>query len=204
MVIDFEQMAPGQRYFQTIQTLIPRPIAWVLSEHEAGHFNLAPFSYFSAVCSDPALIMISVGRQADGSHKDTRTNIEVGGKFVVHIPHMAMLEAMNESSATLPPDVSEVERLGLATVPFDGFALPRLRDARVAYGCELHAMHELGNAGQSVIYGEIKQLYVDDAIIDTSVEGRIKVDAASLDPVARLGANEYASIGEVIRLKRPD
>lgn len=203
MLIDFDQLTPSQRYFQTIQTLVPRPIAWVLSQHENGKFNLAPFSYFSAICSDPALIMISVGKKAPGEEKDTRANIEARKQFVVHIPSMEELGAMNASSATLPAGASEIEALELETLPFEGFPLPRLKSARVAFGCELHALHEIGNGGQAVIYGEIKCLWLDDAIVETGPEGRIKVDATRLDPVARLGANEYASLDEVIRMQRP-
>lgn len=203
MLIDFDSLTPGQRYFHTIQTLIPRPIAWVLSEHGNGSLNLAPFSYFSAVCSDPALIMFSVGKKAPGEEKDTRANIEARKQFVIHIPSMPQVEVMNESAAVLPADISEIEKLELETITFGDFPLPRLKDAKIAYACELHALHELGNARQAVIYGEIKQLYLDDDIIEHLANDRIKVDATKLNPVARLGANEYASLSDVITLKRP-
>ena len=203
MNIDFEQLTASERYFHTIQTLIPRPIAWVLSQHENGSFNLAPFSYFSAICSDPALLMISVGRKSKAEQKDTRANIEARKQFVVHIASMANIHAMNESAASLPANVSEVEQLGLATEAFDGFALPRLSCAKAAFACELNAIHEVGHARQAVIYGEIKRLYLADEIIDTDNNGRIKVDAGKLDPIARLGANEYAGLSEIIRMQRP-
>ena len=71
MILDLSALQPAQVYFQMIQTLVPRPIAWVLSEIENDKYNLAPFSYFNAVCSDPPLIMLSVGKKPDGSFKDT-------------------------------------------------------------------------------------------------------------------------------------
>ncbi|ATX82476.1 NADH-FMN oxidoreductase RutF, flavin reductase (DIM6/NTAB) family [Mariprofundus ferrinatatus] len=203
MIINFDELTPGQRYFHTIQTLIPRPIAWILSEHSNGSFNIAPFSYFSAVCSDPALIMISVGRKSEHEEKDTCRNIEARNNFVVHIPDMSLIDAMNASAETLPADVSEVDRLGLETVPFDGFPLPRLKAAKVAYGCELFEIRKIGHGSQSLIFGEIKSIHLDESVIDRTIEGRIKVDAEKLNPVARLGADEYASLSEVIRMKRP-
>jgi len=203
MLINFDELTTSQRYFHTIQTLVPRPIAWVLSEHDNGRLNLAPFSYFTAICSDPALIMISVGKKAPGEEKDTRANIEVRKHFVVHIPSMDQIEAMNASSATLPAGASEIEQLGLETVSFGDFPLPRLQAAKAAFACELHAVHEIGAKKQAVIYGEIKQLYLEESIIEQGENGRIKVNAGKLDPVARLGANEYAAISEVIRLQRP-
>ena len=203
MILDFNELTASQRYFQMIQTLVPRPIAWVLSENENGTLNLAPFSYFTAVCSDPALIMISVGRKSADQEKDTRVNIEARRHFVVHIPSFDQLEAMNASSETLPAGESEVEKLGLETVRRDGFPLPMLADCRAAFACSLHTIHEMGHARQAVIYGEVTALYLDEAIIDPTAGDRIKVDAMKLDPVARLGANEYARLVEVVPLKRP-
>jgi flavin reductase (DIM6/NTAB) family NADH-FMN oxidoreductase RutF len=203
MILDLDELAPNQTYFQMIQTLIPRPIAWVLSENAGGSYNLAPFSYFTAVCAEPPLVMISLGHKPDGSLKDTRVNIEQRGDFVIHIAHREMLEAMNASSATLAAGVSEVEQLGLETTAFAGSRLPRLADARVAYACERYEIREIGPGRQSLIFGRVKHIYLDDGIVDISLEGRIKVDAERLDPIARLGGSEYAMLSEVIRLKRP-
>jgi flavin reductase (DIM6/NTAB) family NADH-FMN oxidoreductase RutF len=186
-----------------IQTLVPRPIAWVLSENSEGRYNLAPFSYFNAVCSNPPLMMISVGKKPDGSHKDTRANIEARQHFVIHIPGRNQLEAMNQSSATLPAEVSEVDELNLETVTFEGFSLPRLKHSRVAFGCQCYQIHEIGETQQSMILGRVSHLYIDDAVIAMDRKGRFKLDTAKLDPIARLGASEYMACGEVITLKRP-
>jgi flavin reductase (DIM6/NTAB) family NADH-FMN oxidoreductase RutF len=103
----------------------------------------------------------------------------------------------------LAAGVSEVDQLGLKTVAFAGSRLPRLADARVAYACERYDIQEIGPGRQSLIIGRVKQIYVDDAIVETTAEGRIKVDAGKLDPIARLGASEYAMLSEVVSLKRP-
>jgi len=203
MHVDFSELTPGQIYFNMIQTLVPRPIAWVLSENAAGDFNLAPFSYFNAVCSDPPLIMLSIGRKPDGSPKDTRVNIEQRGHFVVHIAHRELARAVTESSATLAYGDSELARLGLATVPFDGSPLPRLADCRVAYACERYEIREIGNARQTLLLGLVKALYVDDAAVTTDTKGRTKIDATRLDPLGRLGGSEYSTMEGVISIPRP-
>ena len=203
MIIDLAKLKPAQVYFTLIQTLVPRPIAWVLSEIATNRFNLAPFSYFNAVCSDPPLIMLSIGKKPDGSFKDTRVNIEQRKEFVVHIAHRELLEDLNQSSATLDADVSELDLLGLETIPFEGSRLPRIKACRIAYACECYEIHELGSTPQSVIYGKVSQIYIDEAIASTSEKGRLTVYADQLDPVSRLGADEYMGFGEIIRLKRP-
>ena len=203
MILDLSQLRPTQIYFQMIQTLIPRPIAWVLTEIEPDRYNLAPFSYFNAVCSDPPLIMLSVGKKPDGSDKDTRVNIEARRDFVVHIAHSDLLEDLNQSSATLDADISEVEQLGIATTAFEGSRLPRIEACRIAYACECYEIHEIGGAPQSIIYGKVNRIYVDDSITSTNDKGRLKIHADRLAPIARLGANEYMRFGEIISLSRP-
>lgn len=203
MYIDFEQLAPADIYFTMTQTIVPRPIAWVLSENEDQGLNLAPFSYFNAVNSQPPLISLSVGSKADGSPKDTRANILQRQHFVVHIAHTEMLEALNTSAAVLPRNVSEVEALGLQTAEFAGFPLPRLADCHIAFGCEFHSEVPLGKNHYSLILGKIKQLYLSDEVAQINAKGRLQVDAQRLQPVSRLGAGEYARFGETISLKSP-
>ncbi len=111
---------------------------------------------------------------------------------------------MNASSATLAADISEVEQLGLSALPFEDFSLPRLAGAKVAYGCRLHEIKEMGAGPQSLLFVEIEKLFIDDEIIDSTENGRIKIDALKLDPIARLGANEYGFLTDITYLKRPD
>ena len=203
MILDLSQLKPAQVYFHMIQTLIPRPIAWVLSEIEPDKYNLAPFSYFNAVCSDPPLIMLSVGKKPDGSFKDTRVNIEQRRDFVVHIAHRDMLQDLNQSSATLDADISELDQLGIETTAFEGSRLPRIEACRIACACECYDIHELGSTPQSIIYGKVNHIYIDDDITSVNEKGRLKVHADKLEPIARLGADEYMSFGEIISLARP-
>ena len=204
MILDLSELKPAQIYFHMVQTLIPRPIAWVLSETETGSHNLAPYSYFTAICSNPPLIMLSVGKKPDGSFKDTRVNIEKRRDFVVHIAHRELLEDLNQSSATLAANVSEVEQLGIETTAFPGSRLPRIEACRIAYACECYEIHELGRTPQSIIYGKVNHIYIDDAITSTNDKGRIKVHADKLEPVSRLGADEFMSFGQLICLSRPE
>ncbi|MEH6473208.1 MAG: flavin reductase family protein [Halopseudomonas sp.] len=203
MNIDLKTLSASEVYFSMIQTLVPRPIAWVLSEHADGRYNLAPFSYFTAVSSSPPLVMISVGKKPDGSDKDTHANIEARSHFVIHIPSREQLEVMNQSSATLPAEISEVDELNLETVSFEGCPLPRLKQAKIAYGCECHEIHPIGDTPQAMIIGRVNQIYIDDSVVNIDPKGRFKIDTTKLDPVARLGASEYLAGGEIIKLGRP-
>ncbi len=203
MYLEIAKMRPMAAYQALIQTVIPRPIAWVLSKNSGVGYNLAPFSFFNAVSDNPPLVVVSVGMKPDGSYKDTRVNIEAHGEYVIHIAHQAIREPMIESSRTLPAEDSELEATGLGTVPFEGFSVPRLQDARLALACERLDIREIGNGPHSLILGEVKCIYVDDELTGRDAKGRLKIDAVKSDPVSRLGANDYSSLGEVTEFVRP-
>lgn len=203
MIVDFEALTPSQVYYYMTQTLIPRPIAWILSENADGGLNLAPFSYFNAVCSDPPLVMFSIGRKPDDRPKDTRVNIEERGHFVIHIPRATQAEAVTASSAALPAGDSEIAELALETVAFDGFDLPRLVECPIAYGCRRWEVREIGGVQQALILGQIERVFIDEGVTSRDAKNRVRVDAAAVEPLGRLGPDEYLVDGKVLRIKRP-
>ena len=203
MIIDFSAIQSLQRYHLLTQTVIPRPIAWVLSQNDdLSNYNLAPFSFFNAMCSDPPLLVLSIGKKLDGSIKDTRRNILSGREFVVHIASLFQAEMLNASAAALDYGESELEGTQLSLVDLEGCAVPRIAEALVAYHCTLYDVHELGPNQQAIIYAQIHQLYLDDTIVKKEND-RLYIDAVALDPLARLGATEFSGISRPFAQKRP-
>lgn len=203
MLIDLQQLNTSQVYFTMTQTVLPRPIAWVITENENKSYNLAPFSYFNAVCSDPPLIMFSVGLQDDGSLKDTLKNLIDRPQLVVHIASCEQLDDLNQSSATLPPGVSEVEQGNLNTIAMDDFPLPRLAESKIAFMCNIYQIQKIGNNQQSLVFAEIRNIYVDDDCISKTQSGRLVIDPQCIQPLSRLGASQYSSFGDTLSVKRP-
>ena len=124
-------------YRLLVGVVVPRPIAWVTSLDEAGRLNAAPFSCYTFVCKKPPMICINIGRREDRL-KDTATNIEAHGDFVVNVVTVDAAQVMHETSADYPPDVSEVEALGLETLPSTLVAPPRLAISPIHLECRLH------------------------------------------------------------------
>ncbi|MBD3641093.1 MAG: flavin reductase family protein [Marinobacter sp.] len=204
MQIDFDGMDPKEVYHILTQTIIPRPVAWVLSENPDGDYNLAPFSFFTPITSNPPLLMFSVGKKpTDGSFKDTRVNIETNRHFVVHIAHRELAEAMTETSRTLPHGESELKNVDLELTGFEGAPLPRLKDCRVALACELYEIKEIGAAPQSLIFGRINAIHVADEAITRDDKDRLRFDGSAIDPLGRLGGSEYVTFGEILKVPRP-
>lgn len=200
MFYDINALEKANVYRLLTHTVVPRPIAWVLTENENGGYNIAPFSYFNIVCSDPAILMFSVGHKRDGTKKDTWQNIEARGKCVVHIANTALITDVNESARTLPSGVSELDGMAVTLTQQTGFALPRIAQCPVAFDCQHHDIHLLGNGPQAVIYVQVNSAVVADEL---NMENFTLAEAA-LDPLARLGGDRYSALGTIMSLDRPN
>lgn len=211
MQLNFSDYSSSQRYHMMTQTIIPRPIAWVLTESNnenskgiTSSYNLAPFSYFTAISSEPALLMISLTKKPNSDTKDTLINVLKNKKMVIHIASDDQAELVTKTAASLEYGESELTSSELTTTEFEGFALPRLKQCNIAYGCELYEIKEIGDLPQTLIFVEIKQLYINEKVLNTVNPERINIAADKVKPLARLGGGQYASITEPFSFKRPD
>lgn len=202
MLFPFDQLQGNQRYHLITQTITPRPIAWIMTKNLAGSYNLAPFSYFAALSSDPALLVVSIGNKDETTAKDTKLNLLREKECVLHIPSVEWANAVNDSAASLAYGQSELEAIGLSLSPFTP-NLERLSQAKVALHCRLYDVHQLGNAPTQALYLEILTLYVDDDLVSQQQQ-RTYIDNQKLNPLARLGGNDYAQLGASITIKRPN
>ena len=203
MDIDFAELSAREAYGFMVQAIVPRPVAWVLSDNGTGNFNLAPFSFFNGVTSRPPTLSISIGKKRDGAKKDTWRNIEERSHFVVHIAGASMAKQVSDTSASLTFGESEVDRNQIELTPVDGWSLPRVRTANVAMLCERYRIVEIGDGPQGLIIGRILRAYVDDAILAKDGDGEVMLLPRHLDPLARLGGDSYASLEEPFEVERP-
>jgi flavin reductase (DIM6/NTAB) family NADH-FMN oxidoreductase RutF len=192
MQIRSTELNPEQTYKLLTGVVVPRPIAWISTLGEDGVVNLAPFSCFTFVSSKPPMVGISIGRKA-GARKDTAHNIHASGEFVVNIGDDTMIDAIHMSAVEHPPEVSEVDLLGLAISPSVSVAPPCLRDVPVSLECRLHSIIPFGLTGAEFVVGEILVFHIRDGLLRDG-----KIDTASLRPVCRLGGPNYAGLGPII------
>lgn len=205
MRIELDQLSGRDVYGLMIQTIVPRPIAWVLSDNGDQSYNLAPFSYFNGVTSRPPTLSISIGRKRDHSKKDTWKNIEERGNFVVHIASTEMAPPVAATAASLEFGASEVTENGLELTEENGWPLPRLASPRIALLCERYQIIEIGEAPQGLVIGEIKSAWISDQLSNGEKDSAIpQIDTGTLDPLARLGGDDYAGITESFTVRRPD
>ena len=202
MNIEMSTLAPSQVYHLLTQTIIPRPVAWVLTESGSENYNLAPFSYFTAISSQPPLLMFSVGSKPSGEIKDTVRNVLETGKMVIHIANVDFAEAVAQSAATLPHGESEVEASNLELCPMEEFELPRVKDCPIAFGCKLYEIKEIGDSQQQLVFAEIEHVYIDPKMI-VDRDDRLHIDTMKVNPLCRLGGNEFAALERTFSVARP-
>ncbi len=184
-------MGTRESYALLNSIIVPRPIAWVSTISAAGVANLAPHSFFTISSVDPPVVQFtSVG------HKDSLRNVRETGEFVVHIVTRELAELCNATSTDFPAELGEYEALELATVPSHAVAPPRLAAANVALECRSVGEHDFG--GSVVSFGQVVWIGVDESLL----AGDGQVDIRALQPVSRLGRDEWGEVGEVFTLRR--
>jgi flavin reductase (DIM6/NTAB) family NADH-FMN oxidoreductase RutF len=201
--VDPATLSADAAYAWQAATILPRPIAWTSTLNEDGSANLAPFSFFTGVSSDPPTCLICVSRrrrQSDGTRppKDTWRNIERTGEYVIHVVDDALAAQMNATSREFPYGTDEIAEVGLTKVASDRVAPPRIVEAPVAMECRLERIVEVGRAGTAVIIGEILLWHVRDELV---VGGRL--DLGRLDAIGRMGGPTYTRTRDRFDLVRP-
>ncbi|MDN7228431.1 flavin reductase family protein [Planococcus liqunii] len=194
--IDPNQQTERENYKLLVGTVIPRPIAFVTSMSADGLVNAAPFSYFNIVSSDPPLLSISVQSRA-GVLKDTARNAIEAREFVIHVVDESNVAEVNKTAASLSPEESEIDLTGLTLIPSEVVKVPSVEQAKVRFECQLEQAVELG--GTRLLIGKVVRFHIDESIYEN---GRINPEA--LKPVSRLAGTNYAKLGEIFSMKRPD
>jgi flavin reductase (DIM6/NTAB) family NADH-FMN oxidoreductase RutF len=182
--------------------IIPRPIGWITTQNEDGNVNLAPYSYFNALCDNPPMVMFSTtNSRSEGVIKDTLHNVESQGEFVVNMATYALREAVNLSSAPLPYSDSEIVHTNLEVLPSSIVKPPRIKGSPIHLECKYFRSLQLPSNNTDtnrVIIGTVVGVHIDDDLI---VNG--KVDVTRIKPIARLGYMDYAVVENIFSMQRP-
>lgn len=176
--------------------LIPRPIAWVGTLSADGTPNLAPHSFFTVASGQPPIVLFgSTGR------KDSLRNIEATGEFSISLVPHRLADQANQTSAPYPGEVDEFSAAVVGKEDSVTIRPPRVTDSPAVLECTLHEVIPVGDS--FLVLGQVRHVSVDTAVLTTDARGRTLPDARALDPMARLGRNEWARLGEIIALERP-
>lgn len=190
--IDAGEIRPSRLYRLLTASIVPRPIAWVSSTSVDGINNLAPYSFFTVASSSPAIVSVT-----SITRKDTWSNVRETGEFVVNIGSESLIDKINQSSGTYPPDHDEFEAVSLTPQASDFVTPPRVAEASIAIECTLHDILEIGNG--SLLLGDVVGFSIDQAVL---AEDELP-DIARLRPPSRLGRDEWGLTPETVKRDRP-
>jgi flavin reductase (DIM6/NTAB) family NADH-FMN oxidoreductase RutF len=201
MLVDFTTLEPRLAYGWMSGLITPRPIAWVSTISADGRTNLAPFSFFNGVTSNPPTLLFSAVNNRGGVKKDTIRNIEAVPEFVVNIVPYALAEPMNACAALLPHGESEFDAFNIAAAPSSKVRPPRVALAPAAFECVLDRIILVGegSGAANLVLGRIVALHVSESVL--GADGG--VDAARLDTIGRLAGDDYVTTRERFTVKRP-
>ncbi len=201
MDLDPRTLSARERYALLIQTIVPRPIAWVSTIGAQGALNLAPFSFFTGIAAEPMSVCFAPVNNRHGAEKDTLVNIRQTGEFVVNSVSEENAARMNETSAEYPHGVSEFEKAGLTPVPSAAVKPPRVKESPIQMECRLLQIVTLssGPLGGHLVIGEVVHFHAAEPPWDGRAIGREKFKA-----VGRMGGAWYARTGDCFEMKRPE
>lgn len=197
---DPAELSKKENYKLLTSMVTPRPIAFITSISEEGIINAAPFSYFNIISADPPLVSVSIGRKK-GMQKDTARNILQTKEFVIQITDEDNVKQANEASANLKPEESELKQAKLTPAVSKAIGVPSLKESKARLECRLerHLVFEGEDSATDVIIGRVVSYYADDKIVK---DGIVQTD--KMKPVGRLGGKQYAKLGKIFELERPE
>ena len=176
-------------YKLLIGSVLPRPIAFVSTKNTEGVANVAPFSFFTAICADPMLVCFApMIRGTDGDKKDTLKNIESTKEFIINIVSEEICEQVNQAATDFAYGVDEFEMVGLTKIDGTTVNVPRVKESLVGLECELFELLHFGeNKGAgSLVIGKVVNVHVHDDLYENG-----KINTEKLNPVGRLAGHSY-------------
>ena len=201
MIIDPANQSFSENHKLMIGSILPRPIALVSTISKGNINNVAPFSYFNGVCSNPPTIMFAPARRGyDGKTKDTLNNIRETNEFAINIVSEEIVEPMVACSTDYSDEVDEFKISDFTPIQCDKILAPRVEESKVVFECKLNTIIEIGPSkpgGGFVVIGEIVLFHIND---DVFKDG--KIDLSLLNPVGRLSGNNYSRVFDSFEVKR--
>lgn len=196
-----EKLSERDNYKFMIGSIIPRPIALITSVSEEDVLNVAPFSYFNIVTSNPPIVSVAFQRK-NGAFKHTAKNILENKEAVIHIVDVDNVDEANKTAANLPADLSEFDETNFTLIPSTTVDIPSLKETKIRFEVELYKHVEIENDDEvtaDLLLLKIKQYHIEDELYH---EGRI--DPEGLAAVSRLAGHDYAEIGQMFTIARPE
>ena len=200
MRYDLDQVPEPIAYRLLAATVIPRPIAWVVTEDAEGHRNAAPFSFFNVMGSAPPTVALGLLADPGRGLKDTAQAILNTKEFVINLVPERLVQAMNVTAVDAPRGVDELALAGLATTASAHVRPPRISESPVAFECRLHSAVPTG-PWQTVIIGLVLAVHVEDRFLKDPLRAHIDTDA--LDLVAQSHGAGYVRSHDTFQLARP-
>jgi flavin reductase (DIM6/NTAB) family NADH-FMN oxidoreductase RutF len=204
MQFTMAELDPATRYKLVVNTILPRPIAWITSVDAHGRVNAAPFSSFNTMGGTPPLLAIGIAADSargEERQKDSWRNIRETGAFAVSLVCAEHADAMVRTAADAPRGTDELAAAGLATIPASTVAAPLIAGAPASFECRVWRQIET-HADGGIVIGEVVVTHIADRFVGEE-QGKLRIDAPAMNLVGRAhGAGWYWKGGDQMMIPR--
>ncbi len=200
MRYDLEKTDRSVAYKLLAASVVPRPIAWTVTQDREGRINAAPFSFFNVMGSAPPIVALGILGDAEKGFKDSARNIMETGEFVINLVPASLAEKMNVTSVDAPAGLNELELAGLKPATSTHVKPPRISESPVSFECVNHSTVMTG-LHQLLVVGRVLAIHIKDEFLIDAERGH--VDTLKLDLVARTFGSGFARMAEPFEMVRP-
>lgn len=179
MILDFKTLGVTESYKLMSNSIYPRPIAWIVTENN-GVLNLAPFSFFTPISSNPPVVVVSIGKKQDGSPKDTLANILETKKATICIPQSTHMDCISKSATPLPAKNSECQAFNIPTMSVKPDFPPIIEGIQTAFFATFRETHPIEGSPTTPVFLNLISAYYKDGVID-------KENNISMEALGRVG-----------------
>lgn len=184
------------RYKLISGLIVPRPIGWIGTRRDNGTYNLAPFSFFNAVSSNPPVVLFSGGSHSDRP-KDSVALAESSGEFTVNIVSEDLAEVMSMTAQTFGADDDEFAIVGLTPVSATKIDAPMVAESPANLECRVRQVIGLGDRTKLVV-GDVVAIHVEESVLDGT-----RVDNDALRAIGRMAGGTYINTRDRFDIQRP-
>lgn len=176
----------GKQLWRPGNMLYPLPVVMISVADKAGNYNIITVAWAGTVCSDPAMVSISV-RPERHSHK----MLLESGEFVINLTTRELAYATDYCGVKSGRDVDKFKEMNLTPIPASVVKAPMIEESPVNIECRVTEVKKLGS--HDMFLAEVVAVHADEKYMDE----KNKFHLEKADPIV-YSHGTYFTCGEQI------
>lgn len=176
----------GKQLWRPGNMLYPLPVVMITVADKEGNSNIITVAWAGTICSDPAMVSISV-RPERHSHK----MLMESGEFVINLTTKDLAYATDYCGVKSGRDVDKFKEMKLTAIPASIVKAPMIEESPVNIECKVTEVKRLGT--HDMFMAEVVAVHADEKYMDE----KNKFHLEKADPIV-YSHGTYFTCGEQI------